>query len=250
MNTKKAQRILLLGVYGMEMVECGGVLHKNVKAGGSSHVSMLFCGDKMKQDLKRSAEVLGTTLEFLDMDVGSISASREEKLKIATVIRKFKPEIIITQDTEHCISDLDPGRRPAMQMILEGIALAGREYAIEECGGHEPHSQYAIYYMSPEKPNCLVDISDVWEEKCQAMDCLESQLEFCGEIYKKNNNEQMRKIVPHWDSLKSPLECGIAAKRVFDAAYYMYYGSNGHYDVIYSEAYRREGHFIFDQLPN
>ena len=41
-----------------------------------------------------------------------------------------------------------------------------------------------------------------------------------------------------------------AAKRVFDAAYYMYYGSNGHYDVIYSEAYRREGHFIFDQLPN
>ena len=25
----KGKRILLLGVYGMEMVECGGVLHKN-----------------------------------------------------------------------------------------------------------------------------------------------------------------------------------------------------------------------------
>ena len=28
------------------------------------------------------------------------------------VIRSFRPDIIITQDTEHCVYDLDPGRRP------------------------------------------------------------------------------------------------------------------------------------------
>jgi len=40
------KRILLLGVYGMEMVECGGVLHKNVMAGGVSHAKYSFCRTK------------------------------------------------------------------------------------------------------------------------------------------------------------------------------------------------------------
>lgn len=249
-QNQTGKRILLLGVYGMEMVECGGVLLKNAKAGGVSHASMLFCGEKMRHDLAKSAEILNTTVEYLDMDVGAVTGSREEKLKIVTVIRKFKPDIIITQDTEHCVSDLDPGRRPVMNMILEGIALAGRNYAVEECGGYEPHGHAAIYYMSPSNPNCLVDIFDVWDEKCAAMDCLESQLEFCGILYERTADEQMRKIVPEWDSLKTPLEKGTAAKRVYDKAYYMYHGSTGHADIIFSEAYRREGFFIFrDQLP-
>lgn len=242
------KKILLLGVYGMEMVECGGALCKNVKVGGSSHASMLFCGDQMKKDLKKAASILGTTLEFLDMDAGVVTGSREEKLKIVNVIRKFKPDIIITQDTEHSVTDLDPGRRPVMSMILEGIALAGRSYAVEECGGYEPHGHAALYYMSPQNPNCLVDIFDTWEEKCQAMDCLESQLAFCGKLYQRNKQDQMRKIVPEWDTLETPLKRGAAAKRVFDKAHYMYHGSTGHHDVIFSEAYRREGFFIFKNL--
>lgn len=36
-SQKMGKRILLLGVYGMEMVECGGVLQKNAAAGGVSH---------------------------------------------------------------------------------------------------------------------------------------------------------------------------------------------------------------------
>ena len=47
------KRILLLGVYGMEMVECGGMLCKNAKAGGASHASFLFTGAKMREDLEK-----------------------------------------------------------------------------------------------------------------------------------------------------------------------------------------------------
>lgn len=35
---------LLIMSDGMEMVECGGMLCKNVKAGGVSHASFLFTG--------------------------------------------------------------------------------------------------------------------------------------------------------------------------------------------------------------
>lgn len=248
-ETQNGNRILLLGVYGMELIECGGALLKNVQSGGVSHASMLFCGEKMRRDLAKSAEILQTTVEYLDMDAGEVTGSREERLKIVSVIRRFKPDIIITQDPEHCVSDLDPGRRPVMDMILEGIALAGRNYAVDECGGYPPHGHASIYYMSPSTPNCLIDIFDVWEEKCAAMDCLESQLEFCGTLYDRIDGDRMEKLVPEWRSLNTPLEKGTAAKRVFDKAYYLYHGSTGHYDVIFSEAYRREGAFIFSRLP-
>jgi LmbE family N-acetylglucosaminyl deacetylase len=240
--------MLLLGVYGMELVECGGALLKNVRDGGVSHASMLFCGERMQRDLAKSSEILGTTVEYLDMDIGAVTGSREERLKIAAVIRRFRPDIIITQDPEHCVSDFDPGRRPVMNMILEGIALAGRNYAVEECGGYEPHGHAAIYYMSPQNPNCLVDIFDVWEEKCAAMDCLQSQLEFSGTFYERTSPERMRKLVPGWDKLETTLERGTAAKRVFDQAYYLYHGSTGHNDVLFSEAYRRDGLFILENL--
>lgn len=37
----------------MEMVECGGVLHKNAVSGGISHASILFAGPKMQEGLKK-----------------------------------------------------------------------------------------------------------------------------------------------------------------------------------------------------
>lgn len=243
------QRILLLGVYGMEMVECGGVLRKNVRAGGSSHASIMFAGEGMREGLPKAAELLGCTLEYLDMDSGEISGTLEEKLKVVKVIRTFRPDIIITQDPEHCVSDLDPGRRPAMTILLEGMALAGRAYGLELLSGLRPHRDFAVYYMTPERPNCLVDISGVWDEKCRAMDALESQLAFIGELMEGSARErQYAGMIPGFDSLSTSLERGTAAKRLMDQAYHLYHGSTGHNDVFLSEGYRREGMFILDNL--
>ena len=54
----------------MEVVECGGVLCKNVRADGVSHAAILFAGEQMRRDLSRCADILGVSLEFLDMDAG------------------------------------------------------------------------------------------------------------------------------------------------------------------------------------
>jgi hypothetical protein len=244
----KGQRILLLGVYGMEMVECGGVLCKNVKNGGVSHASIMFSGPQMRVGLEKSANILGCTIEYLDMQTTTISASEAEKKKLIKVIRTFKPDIIITQDPEHCISDLDPGRRPAMIALLEAMALAGRGVWLDDEAGTQIHRGFTVYYMTPEKPNCLVDIADVWEEKCQAMDVLDSQLAFIGEL---NDDPRMRslyaKLIPGADTMDH-LTYGTAIKRLMDQAYHLYYGSTGHNKVLLSENYRKDGLFVLDEL--
>ena len=243
------QRVLLLGVYGMEMVECGGVLRKNADAGGASHAAILFAGPKMREGLAKSAEILGCSIAYLDMDAGEISGTLEEKLKVVQAIRAFRPDIIITQDPQHCISDLDPGRRPAMTVLLEGMALAGRDYALDRMPGLAPHRDFTVYYMTPEHPNCLVDISGVWDAKCRAMDVLESQLEFIGQLMEGSSRKaQYGMLIPGFDRLSTHLEIGTAAKRLMDQAYHLYPGSTGHNDVFLAESYRRDGLFVLDQL--
>ena len=242
------KRMLLLGAYSMEVIECGGALCKNAQDGGVSHGAIMFAGEKMREDLARSAAILNVSLEFLDMDAGAVSGSLEEKIKLISVIRRFKPDIIITQDTEHCISDLDPGRRPVMPLVLEAIALASRPYALDQTPGLEPWPCATIYYMAPEHPNCLVDIGSVWEKKCAAMDELEAQLIHFGGPCSQADEEYRSMLIPEWKYLETPLERGRAWKRKMDLAYYMYPGSNGHYNVVFAEQYRREGCFILDNL--
>ena len=246
---KMGKRILLLGVYGMEMVECGGVLHKNAAAGGVSHTSILFAGPKMREGLEKAASILKCSVEYLGMDTATISASEKEKLEVIRVIRSFRPDIIITQDQEHCISDLDPGRRPAMTLLLEAMALAGRDYGRDNLPNLKPHRHYSVYYMTPENPNCLVDIASSWKEKCEAMDVLESQLEFIAELAEGTELEQQyAQLIPGFEKMETRLERGRAIKRLMDQAYHLYYGSTGHNHVLLSENYRREGMFVLDQL--
>lgn len=244
------KRMLLIGAYSMEVVECGGTLLKNALSGGVSHACIAFAGEQMRRDLAKTAEILHTSVEYLDLDIGRISASFEEKLAVIRVIRQFRPDVIITQDTEHCVSDLDPGRRPFMTLVLEAIALAGRAYALDELPGLEPWGGATIYYMTPENPNCVIDIFDVWEQKCAAMDALHAQLEYFGKRDRETPERLARckALVPEWETLESDLERGTRMKREMDKAFYGYPHATGHCRALYAEPYRREGYFVLDEL--
>ena len=232
----------------MEVVECGGALCRNAENGGVSHAAILFAGEQMQEDLKKSAKILNTSVEFLNMDSGKITASYEEKLALIKVIRAFRPDIIITQDPEHCVSDLDPGRRPFMTLVLEAIALAGRNYALDEIPGLEPAHGATIYYMTPERPNCVVDIFEVWDKKCAAMDALEAQLLYFGKQKDEAAVARARKMVADWDSLDSDLARGRRMKQEMDKAFYTYPFATGHCRAMYAEPYRRDGYFVLDDL--
>lgn len=95
MNNGK--RMLLLGAYSMEVIECGGALLKNALNGGVSHAAIAFAGGAMREDLARSASILKTSIEFLDLDIGKISASYEEKLAMIKVIRTMSAVLVPVQ---------------------------------------------------------------------------------------------------------------------------------------------------------
>ena len=55
-------------------------------------------------------------------------------------------------------------------------------------------------------------------------------------------------MIPGFGDLENDLEIGTKAKRLQDQAYHLYHGSTGHNDVFLSEAFRRSGAFVLDNL--
>lgn len=245
----KGQKVLFLGVYGMEVVECGGALAKNVANGGESHATIMLCRETSQPQVRKAAEELGVNVSFLNFEYGTVDLSVESKLKLIKVIREVKPDIIITQDPEHSFHDLDPDRRPAMTLLLESIALSSRDFKLEETPGLDPHPIPTIYYMTPHHPNTVVDISSVWEKKEKAMSMLESQMEFSGMHFNEMLDSSAAEIIaPGFTSLNSNFEKGRAIHKALDKAVHIYHGLATHGHFALAEAYRREGNFHLQEL--
>ncbi len=245
-----SKTILFLGVYGMEVVECGGALAKNVLNGGKSYASIMLCRETSQPQIRKAAEVLGVEdVSFFNFESGTVDLSFEMKFALVKRIREVKPDIIITQDPEHSYHDLDPDRRPAMILILESISLASRDFALKDMEGLAPHSIPTIYYMTPHHPNTVLDISQVWDKKELAMSQLESQMEFSGSHFNHILDEKTAEILsPGYSTLTTDVERGKAIHKVLDLAVHMYHGIPSHGRFALAEAYRRDGNYHLDQL--
>lgn len=241
------ERVMLIGVYGMELVECGGALAANVAAGGESHATLMLCHERMQRDVASAAQALDVHVQFLNFQHGYVDVDEQHKRALVHAIRTVRPSIVITQDPEHSLADLDPDRRPAMTLILEALGLASRAFAEDD--GLAPHPVPTVYYMTPSRPNCVVNIAPFWEKKVAAMDALESQLEFSGRHWSTHmKSEDLEVLVPGYGGLGSDLERGRAVHRALDRAIHIYHGIGHHGHFAFAEAYRREGDFHLDTL--
>ncbi|PLW01597.1 PIG-L deacetylase family protein [Corynebacterium ulcerans] len=244
-TTPAGKRIMLLGVYGMEAVEVGGALLKNANRGGQSSAAIMLCGEEMRPGVTAACAKLKISVDYLGFALGEIQNDVAHKAEIVKAIRAAAPEVLITQDPEHSVEDFDPDRREAMNLILDSIALSARQWRVEL---GDPVALPEVYFMSPDSPNTIVSISDVWEEKQGALDLLESQLEFSAQHYDRyHGSETMEKIVPGWATMDN-LERGKKSLREFNRALYLNNGSLGHGHFAFAEAYRKVGMFHVDHL--
>jgi hypothetical protein len=130
----------------------------------------------------------------------------------------------------------------------EAFAMASRDWRIEECGGREPHGVPTFYYMSPERPNCIVEIGAVFERKQRALEVLGYQLAFSAATTRRQvSTEALRHVVPNVDDLDDR-DLGLALHRQFDLALALSSGLASHSGAVLGEAYRREGPFVVDRL--
>ncbi len=172
------------------------------------------------------------------------------KERVVALIRRVKPDIVIMQDPHHAQHDLDPDRRIIALLYAESFALAGRDWHIQECGGHPAHPVPTFYYMSPEEPNCIIEISPYFELKEKALTKLGYQMAFSAQSIKQRANESiLRYVVPDYDQKSQDLtQLGLEFHRQFDLALALYHGLAGHSGAVLGEAYRREGPFVLETL--
>lgn len=242
--------VLMLASFGLEIVECAGALLRAQEAGDRVHAAVLLSRPESRPQVVEAAARLGIgEVEFLGFEYGGFGLGPEAKVPLVALIRRVRPDIAIFQDPEHAQHDLDPDRRLIALLYPEAFALASRDWRIEDCGGFPPHPVPTIYYMSPERPNCIVEIGPVFARKQAALEVLGHQLAFSAASTRKQvAAEALRQFVPGADDLDDR-GLGLALHRQYDLALALSSGLASHSGAVLGEAYRREGSFVVDRLP-
>ena len=241
--------VLMMASFGLEIVECGGAIARAIAAGDTVSAAVLMCREDSKPQVQRAAAALGIDqVDFLDVPFGEVSLLGEHKVKVVELIRRTKPDVMIMQDPEHAQHDLDPDRRVIAILYAEAMAVAGRDWRLEECGGHDPHPIPTIYYMTPENPNCVIEMGDALPLKLKALGELSSQSSFSAEHWLQHTTpEVLRQVVPSWtdDDLET---LGREGQKAFFTALALSNGLASHSGAVLGEPYRREGTFVLDRL--
>lgn len=241
--------ILMLATYGLEIVEVGGTLALHAQAGDAVHAAVVLSRPQTRPQVEQAAQILGVkSVQFLDFQTGETQLDTPSKIRLVRLIREIRPDLMITQDPEHSYADLDPDRRLLMLLYLEAAALAGREWRVEECGGFRPHLIRDLYYMSPENPNCVVEIGATFALKQQALQVLEGQLAFTAQLLRgRLDPTSLQTIVPDYAAL-GDLELGRALHREMDKSLALYHGLLSHAGATLAEAFRHQFPFRLERL--
>ncbi|MCP4405174.1 MAG: bacillithiol biosynthesis deacetylase BshB1 [bacterium] len=131
--------------------------------------------DIRRQELTRASKILHLDArETLDMPDGNIRNTEENRMKLIEVIRKHRPEIVFSffnampRHPDHYYSGL---------LAKECVFLAGLEKINTDSPPHRPST--LIHFKEliiKDTPDFIVDISDVWEQKIEAVRAYQSQV--------------------------------------------------------------------------
>jgi 4-oxalomesaconate hydratase len=129
-----------------------------------------------REEASRAAEVLGAAIEFADAGDYPLHESDELIDTIVRCYRRVRPAVVLT----HTLSDpYNPDHPAAARMALQArvyAQAAGYEGPGEPLGAppvflFEPHQPEQCDF----KPQVLLDITEVFDIKRKAMECLKAQ---------------------------------------------------------------------------
>jgi LmbE family N-acetylglucosaminyl deacetylase len=187
--------ILAVGCHPDDLeIACGGTIARYAKQGHKvfmCHVASGNMGHKVilpeelakirKTEAERAAAVLGA--EALTIDVGDLLVNSHDEAavdKLIDVIRYTKPDFIITHNTEDYMRDhIETGK-----LVFNAGFAASITHRVTE---HEAFNAIPpIMYMDTLAgmsfvPTEYVDISDVIEQKLEALACHDSQISWMKE---------------------------------------------------------------------
>ncbi len=136
--------------------------------------------DTRRQELENASRVLGLDArETLDMPDGNIRNTEENRLKVIRVIRAYRPELVFSfhdEQTRH------PDHGSVGGMVRECCYLSGLEKLETGNAAFRPSSFISFpELIQYRRPDFVVDVSEFWEQKMEAIRCYHSQVTIPGE---------------------------------------------------------------------
>jgi len=185
---------------------CGGTLIKAARQGYRTPILDLTQGEMGTRgsaatraaEASRAAEVMQLTArENLDLPDAGILNDPPTRERLARVIRRFRPRVVI--------APAPTGRHPdhivTSQLVRDACFVAGLAKLAPDAPKHRPNKVvHALSFrQDATKPTFVVDVTDVFEEKMEAVRCYDSQFSGvtqAGEVYQ--NGEPLYDMVRHY----------------------------------------------------
>lgn len=182
-----SQKILAIGAHPDDIeFGCGAILIKEVIKGNKVKFLVLSRGeagtygspDLREKESRAAAKVAGAQIDFLDFGGDChISYTTKNIIKLARVIRIYKPELIVTHFPHQ---NQHPDHVIVGKMVRDAARFA-RYAGLNEIKKFPSHTIASLYYFFvsrdfEKRPDIIIDISstkDAWE---QMMKCHKSQL--------------------------------------------------------------------------
>jgi len=212
---------------------CAGTILKHIAAGKKVGIVDLTRGELgtrgsaeiRAQEAEAAAEILGLTLrDNLGLPDGFFQNTQEYQLKVIEVIRKYQPEIIITN--AHYDRHPDHGRASDLvetSTFLSGLRKIETYFEGELQQAWRPNLLLHFIQDQYIQPNIVVDVTDYWDKKIESVMAYGSQFynpEWKGEPQTYISSPEFIKIIDgrgleFGKSIKVKYAEGFTSKKIF-----------------------------------
>jgi LmbE family N-acetylglucosaminyl deacetylase len=173
---------------------CGATLAKWARAGHHITYQILTCGDKgfnestasgmtpdalcviRHEEQLAAAKVIGAeAVHFMDCPDGYLVPDLDLRRDIVRVIRRFKPDILVTCDPQTLFAAYGinhPDHRAAGQVTMDAVfPAAGSPVFFPELllEGLMPHMPNEVWCSLTMQPNVVLDVTETWPIKLEAL---------------------------------------------------------------------------------
>ena len=188
----------------MELI-CGGTLIRAHMLGRSTGILDLAAGEMASRgtpelrakEAAAAAKVMGVSVrENLGLPDGGITNTPETRAKVAVIIRRLQPKIVIT----HSLHGRHPDHPIVAQLARDASFVAGLKKIEPSIPPHRPLKVlHALSFREDNiRPTFVVDVTDAFEKKLEAIGCYKSQFGEAvqaGEVYP--NGEPLADLIRH-----------------------------------------------------
>jgi LmbE family N-acetylglucosaminyl deacetylase len=181
--------VLAVGAHPDDIeILCGGTLAKYAQKGVKVSMAVSTDGaaghmvippkelaEIRHAEAKASAAIIGADFYWLGLPDGTLYDTLENRMVYVELIRKAKPDVIIT----HFPNDYHPDHIAVSKLLFGASFISGLKNVKTESPFH-PEVQPLVYFDSVNGANFLptefVDVTETWAIKRKMLECFESQI--------------------------------------------------------------------------